>query len=152
MIKVLGNRILAYTIERKAQENHSPNIYEGHTKISANIKDRVTGGGGGGTINSGGKTKAGGGYEGEEGGGVWGSFKRPPTSPSSPLGNDLLLAPASLPDVHSTRRATLPPLERTPPLPRPARRTLTIEVNNNKHTQLEPLETSFNEPEYIDKT
>ncbi|XP_066949522.1 uncharacterized protein [Macrobrachium rosenbergii] len=63
---------------------------------------------------------------GEEGGalsGGGGGTKQatgPATSPTSLLGSHLLLMPASLPQVHPNRRSTLPPLDRTPPLPRPA--------------------------------
>ncbi|XP_042855400.1 protein tipE-like, partial [Penaeus japonicus] len=53
-------------------------------------------------------------------GGGEGLKQRTLTSPSM-LGSNLLLVPASLPQVHPNRRSTLPPLERTPPLPRPAR-------------------------------
>ncbi|XP_071533483.1 protein tipE-like isoform X2 [Panulirus ornatus] len=78
--------------------------------------------------------------KGGHGGGNGGSgFKRGhPTSPSM-LGTNLLLAPASLPQVHPTRRTTLPPLERTPPLPRPA------------SSHREPTETSFQEAEFVER-
>ncbi|KAG7172263.1 tipE-like, partial [Homarus americanus] len=62
-----------------------------------------------------------GGHGGGNGGGVLSGFKRGQLTSHSMLGPKLLLAPASLPQVHPTRRTTLPPLERTPPLPRPAR-------------------------------
>ncbi|XP_068212492.1 uncharacterized protein [Palaemon carinicauda] len=68
---------------------------------------------------------------GEGGGGGGGERKRTTgsaTSPTSLLGSHLLLMPASLPQVHPNRRSTLPPLDRTPPLPRPASQTYTLQL------------------------
>ncbi|KAK7068960.1 hypothetical protein SK128_002488, partial [Halocaridina rubra] len=62
---------------------------------------------------------------GRNNGGGSGFKQSTPTSPSSSSlvggsSNKLLLMAASLPQLHPTGRNTLPPLERTPPLPRPA--------------------------------
>ncbi|XP_047469188.1 protein tipE-like, partial [Penaeus chinensis] len=78
-----------------------------------------------------------GGHGGSGRGGGGGLKQRTLTSPSM-LGSNLLLVPASLPQVHPTRRSTLPPLERTPPLPRPA-------------SHQEPGETSFQEAECAER-
>ncbi|XP_076036763.1 protein tipE-like isoform X2 [Oratosquilla oratoria] len=89
------------------------------------------GGGGGGGCGVGGGGRGRGGYTSTSSA----SAKSP--SQSSP---HVLLVPSSLPHIHpTTRRATLPPLDRTPPLPRPA------------SSVTEPADAAFHDGHFIEK-